>query len=220
MGKVPQFYRTAADFILTNYNFTDIVEGTGIGVFDGFQTVDSTGTLYKLGVSPVYTAIRNTPTTAYESNDENLKKFDIDFDLADFNTQRTVSGTGRIIFTGYTKYGGGASGSSSYFIVKVKKVSGSTETVIGTVQTATNTVDNTPKLYVLNVALTQESFNVGDFIRLTIEAWGLTSPAGVRTLQMVVCTDPRNADNSPYSVPSTDSTTSRLIFMCPFLIEN
>ena len=204
---------------VVTYSFTDIAEGTGVQIFYAFTSESSTGVDQHLTTqSDVYSAIVETRiVTGSVSVAE--KVIDMDFDLSPFNLSQDIEGTGLIL---NTISAGTSSGQTdtNFFIYKLRKWDGSTETEIASVQspsvsTAGSVVN---ELVTIPFTIPRTHFSKGDVLRLTCEGW--TASTSTDTTIIAFGHDPRNRDGTNIS-PSTDdpATITQLILHIPFRID-
>jgi len=198
---------------IASYNWTDIAEGTGIVKFYGFGTTDNTGTNYALSENIFYAdphfSSASTTSTSY------FKALDMDFDLTEFNTPKIVKGT--VIIQAASKLDGSdATGESHYLIFKVRKVSGGSETDLGTVQTATIDSSTKKQYHCVKISVNRTFFKKGDILRVTIEGWAKVSSG---TANLYVAHSPTNEDVSGQLVVGTDVESTQFVVYIPFGLE-
>ncbi len=192
----PKFNRfsTAAE-IQATFNFSDIQSGIGVTDYILFVSEDSSGK--QLGLTT--RTLRSSDITS-----QNLKSGSKDFDLTQFQITQTISGTA--IITGTYRYtpDGINTGRFQIEIIHVDGIT-STETVIGTKESATESSANNTN-YNYQIPLTEKVFNPGDILRVSITYREISSGGGAAP-NFTFGTDPSNRDKSPFSPSSADETT-------------
>lgn len=169
---LPQVFRKDAPYIVS-YNYQDIIQGQFYGVFYLSAAYDSAGAVDYF-IAPATT--RADPTdSSISSGDaaDYAKVSDIDFDIL-VNKPFVIQGN---FFAGFTTYCYVSSGSHyGYFVVRLRKWNGVTETEIGSGQSSNhdNTLDGTTtykqKAIIANIS-TKTSFKAGEYLRVTVETW-------------------------------------------------
>ncbi|MFA5154559.1 MAG: hypothetical protein WC554_18590 [Clostridia bacterium] len=208
-------YQSASSVIATYDNY-DFAEGTGIVNFRGFKYDVSGSTVYGLSNQDNYSYGVETTETITETD---TKEIDIDFDLSEFESPKTIKGTAIVSIpmninqdqVGETTYG--------YVVARIRKWDGTTETEIASGTSNRETVSenaDTSFVKTLKIDVPITSFKVGETLRLTIEAWANSSVGGTGTIS--IGHDPQNRDGT-WIIPSTDQVTTNLNFYCPFRLE-
>lgn len=217
-------FRNIGELFTANYNFTDIVAGTGIILLYAGTTVDknvlSNFVFYSNKVAETAAA---TATGAY------VKEFDMDFDVT---IQKNIELQGTAIVTVPIKCTNAASAGNSangYAVAILKKE----DVTIVTNTGATNgvvTSDATDQGWGVNIAYGAPtidlvipdgtSFKKGDTLRLTIEIWG-GSIQGVGTVTFAHDPADRVNDWFPASVWDTTGATmtSQIKLQLPVKIQ-
>lgn len=208
-------YQSAGSVIATYDNY-DFAEGTGIVNFRGFKYDVSGSTVYGLSNQDNYSYSVETSTATADTTP--AKRLDLDFDLTEFESPKTIKGTA-IVSVPLGVDGNTAGGSTTGFIIaKIRKWDGTTETEIASGTSTTEAVNsgtiNAVKTIKVDIPIT--SFKVGDTLRLTIEGWG-KHPSGFEGY-IAVGHDPQNRDGT-YITPTTNPVTTKLNFYCPFRLE-
>lgn len=181
-----------------NYDYTDLASGLGFQTFYLTASLDdpSGGTFdYHLITETLNSAKANENWANGESDN---------FDSSTFNLPKTVKGTAFI--SGSIE--GEAGSTPSTITFTLKKVSGSTETTIGS---ATYSDADTASAYFFRpITCTQTTINSGDFLRLTVS---VAASGG----SIYIGTSPTDQDGSDIIPSSSDATTITRIEV-PFII--
>lgn len=202
MAGVPPNFQAISN-VLANYDFVDIVSGTGIINLYAGKTVDvkllSNYTFYS---EPFVTRSAGNATAAY------VKNIDEDFDVV---VNRTLVLKGKIVVnvpmaidSSVNHYG--------YVKVILRKYSGGSETDIvsndSSATAATGVEVYVMKAIDLDIPLTV--FKIGDILRITVEGYDKSTGAG--TAYISIAYDPMNRTTG---WDSTAAVPSKLIFQCP-----
>ena len=159
---------------IASYDYTDLASGTGIQTFYIANGEISTGDQLFLTEQ---TLISNDKLRTYFVSIGGsiggvwTKVIDEDYDLTLFNVPKQIKGklTVQIPFGGHRVEGG-----TLRIIVKLAKYSGTTETIIATLQSQdvamANGYNNLPGL--MTGAITETHFSTGDILRVIVELWG------------------------------------------------
>jgi len=217
---MPTRFRTASQPI-ASYDYTDIDEGTGVVVFYGFTHKEESTESFALSQRATYsyTIVHSKSVSTTDAT----KAYDHDYDLSPFNTPKTIKGTARVMVT----FGGQAkpdSARSIYFIAKLRKWDGTTETEIASAQSATEslTYESSPDTdsFMQNVEITipRTHFASGETLRLTFELWS-TGGGPVHTNTIGYAHDPKNREdtNSTKVIETSHSTIMEVHI--PFLLD-
>ena len=219
---LPEPFTTASP-IIASFDYTDVLEGTGVLKLQGFKSADSTGNHYRLSRETlITTAIETTSATkTFTADQAPVQGLDLDFNLGVFNMPKTIMGTLNICTSlGATRVGAGGSGFNGYAIYKLRKYDGTTETEIGSVQSQNVIIagEGSARNQVSVVmSLTETHFNVGDILRLTVEAWGTARETAESEGTLTIPHDPANR-NGTVITPAT-TTTTKLDVYTPFRYE-
>jgi hypothetical protein len=199
---------------LASYNWTDLAANTGVVQFYGFVNEISGSVLRGLSQQTLYSS--EIEKYYLNTNDAWTQVMDLDFDLTPFNAPATIMGVGQIQQGYYLQ--GSAAYARVFFIYRVRKWDGSTETEIASVVSQYTQTDATIVMPVANLPITipQTQFKIGEQLRLTVEVWMMR--VGAANTYFALGEDPKNRDGT-YIKPSTVSTTSSLIFACPFSLD-
>ncbi len=177
---------------IATFAFTDIAEGTGVFLFQGFNA-NLAGTIsYNLtGDNALFS---QTVQTGLVSNTPK------NYDLSPFNLPKVIKGTAIVRFS--TK---GAL-STETVSVKLQRVSGVDVTDVGSQNI---TIDGTPENTCTVMSLTTTHFKKGDILRLRIMA--------VNTNDLTIGNDPANRDGAEITPAATYPT--KLEAYVPFRID-
>jgi len=218
---------TTASPKLVNYPAADLITGFGVVKFSVYAYIPQAGNkAFALMRDAFTSSVIETGTSVSPLYDSEIpaKHLDQDFDLPPFQIPHTLFGTARIYSAFASVKSAGNSTLRTYFIYRLRKYSGTTETEIASVQT--ETVDgNGPdrSLSLLDIPITTRThFKKGDILRLTIESWMCKGATGDNAQGRVYYgVDPLNRDGT-YLTPSSDtlpfSTTKTEIYI-PFETE-
>ena len=225
---VPKYFRKTGERAISSFDYLDIVDGTGMVEFDLAVTSYGNKQILTTQSTQIYSSLIET-ADIYDSTptSDSTKSMDEDFDLTAFTTPRNIKGTGLMSFTWKTSNDGtGTKYTDTYINVIVKRVSGATETTVGTGRTAlerTAAGGSSRQTETIYLTLTDTHFAAGDILRVTVESW--TSREGGIELYpnqtTVIAHDPQNRDGTIIK-PSTDtapvSITKTKIWI-PFKID-
>lgn len=217
---IPVIYRKSSPTI-ASYDFTDIAEGKGIVVFNGYNVVSlSTGTLsYKLTNGTPYSDTI-APQVAVAQSNTYAKVQDIDFD-AEFNLPKRIDGDITISVTlGATdKVNNDV---KMFGVLIAKHYDGTTETELGRAETRIIDQTNITGAYseTMNVVISdiERNFKKGETLRITLEVWAQEGATSGGIAVGFGC-DPqdRNDDNSDPIIQDADTTKFQALV--PFRIE-
>lgn len=208
-------YQSASSVIATYDNY-DFAEGTGIVNFRGFKYDVSGSAVYGLSNQDNYSYGVETTETITETD---TKEIDIDFDLSEFESPKTIKGTAIVSIPMNINQDQGGETTYGYVVARIRKWDGTTETEIASGTSNRETVSenaDTSFVKTLKIDVPITSFKVGETLRLTIEAWANSSVGGTGTIS--IGHDPKNRDGT-WITPSTDQVTTNLNFYCPFRLE-
>jgi len=202
----------SAPSAIASYDYTDIIEGTGIIKFMAYTNKDTSGTNYSLTRQTVF---YSSDIELVDNNPGVTAALDIDFDLSPFNSPVTIRGTAvvNVCFECQADIESG----TGYAIAKIRKWDGAAETEIASTQSESLTDDY--RILALNINVPKTHFKKGEILRLTIYCYG-EKTAGGNNFHVVFGCDPQNRDGT-WIVPSTDNpvSTTKLEFYCPFEID-
>ena len=196
--------------IIANYDYNDIINGTGVEEFDLAIVSGATTTNIITPETLIYSTEIETshyydtaPTTTV------VKCLDEDFDLTEFTTPRDIKGTGLVSFSWHLS-SGAAPLSTTYIKIIFTKVSGATETEVGNGRGISvsggiaggnyNTTETIP------LSLNDTHFAAGDILRVTIQSWTgrADGSAPFPEVNTTIAHDPQNRDGA-IIIPSTDT---------------
>lgn len=229
---IPVVYRKSSE-VLVNYDYTDILEGTGTIVFYGLDTTDNAARSYSLTSQQVHSDKLLTYGDGSAGGEE--KVLDIDFDVSPFVFPQNIKGQLRAVVPLITGHESTINKEGTCYVkIKVRKWDGSTETELAS-NTKSRTMpgsassDTTQDVMSIDIDLTTGyHFEAGEQLRITVEVWALTQ--GASKIQLGLYHDPKNrsgivsapAGNSGYYPGGFDATefiTSILQFHVPFKLN-
>lgn len=202
-GKPKNFQ--AISNVLGNYNYVDILSGTGyINLYAG-NTVDlkvlSNNTFY----SNTIVESGTTSSAAY------VALLDHDYDVI-LNRPLDLRGLGIINIGMWTDNTSSATAAYSYIETIVRKVTGGVESDIvanNSTEVAINSAGRWTELAIdVNIPLTH--FKIGDTLRLTIKLWAKNTNADTTTAQYAH--DPKNRTTG---WDTSGAVPSQILFQCP-----
>jgi len=174
MTLIPQTFPIPQETAIASYNYTDIAEGTGVITYYGFDANDDTTLDYHLSINSSIYAQNKVFTTA-TTGGGSTKSIDLDFDVI-FNLPQRIKGTAYCNITTFVD--SNVTGATSYFfIVKLRKYDGSTESEIvsGQTKSRTNSGNSNVREWTTHLVplpiTTQVQFKKGEILRVTIEGW-------------------------------------------------
>ncbi len=207
---VPLNFPIPAESAIASYSYTDVAEGTGVQIFYGSTYKVDTTLSYFLTTQGGHYA-NDTTSSANIATGDPAKVLDLDFDLP-LNLPKNIKGNLYVTATiGCSARNAGTS--TLYYIAKLRKWDGSTETDIASAQSATITNVNSPSVDTLSTKITVPltHYKKTDTIRLTMEVWAGQS-GGSSTA--VIYHDPiERASALP------DGETQRVIGFIPFRLD-
>tara|TARA_R110000764_G_scaffold26554_2_gene62940 strand:- start:168 stop:830 length:663 start_codon:yes stop_codon:yes gene_type:complete len=164
---------TTSSPTIASYNYTDIINGLGFVVFQGFNSIDDTTASYGLTTNTLFSdsILSQSATFTDTSFTEQLN---VDLDSSAFTVPRDVKGTAYVNIP-ITAKSLGEGDASTYAIVQLFHYDGSTETQMGTdQQTGTVSEPQTAKQSGRVACLkfdisTLQHFAVGDVLRVTVK---------------------------------------------------
>jgi hypothetical protein len=203
---------------IASYDWTDIAEGTGVIIFDGFaKSGDSTGNItYGLTNNIVYGAEKETKSDEIIQNGYTIEKT-LNFALTAFNLPRTIKGKALIEGTWQLEKTNTTT-TNAYIVWTIQKYDGTNYTTIGTFTTETITsavVGTTIKTFSVEVNLTETHFKKGEILNIKAEMTGKGSGSAGEAW-IYLAHDPVNSDNT--WATAADNHTD-LKFYIPFRID-
>ena len=207
------------------YTYSDVADGTGVLVFQGFTHKEDTTLGYALSQTAMYPNDLYTKGTTTSASF--TKILDLDFELSSFNLPRTLKGIARCEAT----LGAGIAATSNatgsvYAILKIRKWDGTTETEIANAQSETHVNGTNLAIewktvnFEVNIS-SQTQFTVGDQLRLTMEIWGKRTSGGGNNTEVYLLHDPINRTDAT-SIPQDEGgvpVKSTLKFHVPFKLD-
>jgi len=185
------------------YNWVDIASATGYVLYYGIQVIETSGTTYKLFLQDMLSPLINSTVIKFKAGTYIAgvgyeKGLDLDFDLSAAQLNQTLRGTAYVRLEYSTDVTNSA---NAYWVVKIRKWNGATETEIASGQTATKTAPNGITTYsdLLPITIPKTTIKQGENLRITVEFWG--QGAGVPTDAIIgtLKFDPDDAgDNSSF----------------------
>jgi hypothetical protein len=192
---IPSNFPIPGEGAIASYNYTDIADGTGVTIF--YLTQTKAGSLLTTAAIP--------SEAVYKRNSQSLN-----YDLAPFNSPRTIKGTAYVSIGIYQST---ANGLTSW-ICQIKKESGGVVTTCSSAITGTLPSGNGGHLMAItHIPLTQTHFKKGDILRLNIE---ITNSNGDTDFGQ----DPLGRDGGQFSsaVTAPTITTVSKLYM-PFKLD-
>lgn len=177
VDRYPQPYTTTSP-TLVNFDSVDFADGSGMVNFQGANTKQGATKTYILTRETIFANDISTVSAAVETTD--AKRLDLDFDLSEFNMPKDIKGTALVTATVKGIKNSGIM--NYYYIAKIRKWDGSTETEIASAQSETNSSNSTTDYDTMTVKIpitTLTHFAQGDVLRVTMEVWAaIPSPPG------------------------------------------
>jgi len=201
---------------LLNFSFQDLVQGQSYGTFYLNNAYNSAGSLVYF-ISPTNSGSASIGLSVTTIEDVYTKAGDYDFDIL-VNTALTVQG--KLYLNASSSLTATSSGDPhGYLVIRLRKWDGTTETEIGSIQTAdrTHSTDNTTLYYresgIIDIS-SKVSFKIGEYIRITVEMWEKNSSGNSGTF--TVYTD--GEGRKTFTENATGATIdSKFIIYIPFL---
>lgn len=206
---IPETFKRTGNRPTINYDFIEFASGFGIATLYLGNTVDkktiSSSTFYS---NSVWTQSSNMTTTA------DALRLDHDYDI-EIQKPMTIEGVA-IVNAGIGVYRSGAT-NTGYFVFKLRKYSGSTETEIAnntsSIHTNSGTVGYTYAYTCTDITVPRTHFAIGDILRLTVEVWGA---GGANPSYVAYAHDPANRTTG---WDGTGVVPSKLILNLPIRVE-
>jgi hypothetical protein len=180
MAGLPINIPIPAEQAVASYDYQDIINGFGIVEFKASATTTSTTTLRNLNNN----VIQSDPVSAATSIPQAAtytKIAEHDFITSPFNTPRVLNGN-CIFSVAMTLSGNINNNCNAYLILKLRKWDGTTNTELGSVQTANKTngasSKTTTSRFSLPISVTNISFKRLEMIKITIEQWAFVPISG------------------------------------------
>lgn len=212
---------TTASQAVASYDYTDIINGLGYEIMQGYASINDTTVSYGLSPNTIYATPASTGTSEFQ-NTSFQEKLNIDFDTSVFNIPRTAKGTAFMnIAYGSTATGTGGGDCLTYCIVKLYHYNGTTETLIATAQqtgthTETATGETSDSVSTLQFDISETLFAEGDLLRVNVEVWAYVIGGDVNNRGTChFYHDPK--DRTSGGTPATPTT--KLEIHIPFKID-
>lgn len=207
MAGIPQNFQAISN-VLANYDFVDIVSGTGIIQLYAGNTVDTKLLSNHTFYSDVLYHEGTTTGAAAE------KVLDLDFDVL---LNRPLDIKGKVVVN-VPIYLYCVSGVGAYVKVRVRKWDGSTETEIYDNDSSVLTIGGgggtSYALKAIDLTIPLTHFKIGEYLRLTVEGWA--DITGANNATMRIANDPMNRiTDGTLDWDSTAEIPSKLVFQCP-----
>jgi hypothetical protein len=205
MAGIPQNFQAISN-VLANYDFIDIVAGTGIINFYAGTTVD----LKMLSNNEFYSEAVATESAQIGDTVAWTLLLDIDFDVV---LNRPLVLKGKTVVNVPLKIRSGLNTVNVYAIVKVRKWDGVTETEIVSNDSSSSSQAAAGSSYFMkavDVDIPITNFKIGETLRLTILGYGQTSASGWGFIS--IGHDPMNRSTG---WDTTGAVPSKLVFQCP-----
>lgn len=217
MAGIPVQFRKGGEAAVASYDWTDLAAGTGVVAYTGYTSQVSGAALqYNITSND---SVNSTSGAAHASGSSNTF-LNLDFDLTEFNTPRTIKGNILVNF-GYYVRSTLSSTIKGYSIITIKKVRNGTPIDIG--QQSGAVVNSgagiiTKKIMSIPISVTNSLFKKGDILR--VNAYLSASGANDGGCEIVVGTDPQNGDQH-WLIPSTDNpkTITKFLAYVPYKID-
>lgn len=208
---------------LANYDWIDLVSGTGYILFDGMEATN------KILVEVQSISLRGSGAKGsgrYDSSSSHAsstyyKLTDIDFDSSELQLPRTIEGK-MIVRCGFVSYNTTASATYTIkTVARLRKWDGSNETEIATAynESGSGTTGDAEFSESIDFDVPKTHFKKGETIRLTIELW-CKDTAGTQAVQLYLGFWPEDGAIT-ITGPTTNlsSGNSRLIAIIPFKLD-
>ena len=163
---IPNRYITTSQ-TLVNYNYVDIINGTGYSVYYLCKGADS----YFLTTNSNVVSDYHTSLPLILGTVAFSKSVDEDYDIL-FNAPRTIKGTAIINIPLAMNYAAGGADIVMKALIRIRKWDGSTETEIANNETSEFASDVTAsKIKIVEISIPETNFKQGEYLRVTIEIW-------------------------------------------------
>lgn len=216
---VPSKKFTTTSPVVASFDFSDIASGTGYENYYPMSRENTSGITYNLTSQQIYSADNYRDVVRSGSSEvEFTKDRDDDFDLTEFKFAKTASGVMSINIPYIYESDSAVNPNSFYFVVRLRKWDGTTETEVASVQTETVDSIATTAAYDLfscGVDVPKTHFRVGDILRVTIEVWTEFTGA-FQQLSIAYGISPNN-QASEYL--TTEFETTQSLVQVPFDLE-
>lgn len=216
---IPINFPLPPESAIVSYDYTDISEGTGVVVFDGYHHKETTNDKYGLTINPIFS---NNVWTSANAPADYAKIIDLDFDLP-FNTPKRIRGKVKINCSVGIATASGDFSANFYVIGRIRKWDGSTETELFNAQSETKSVGYaTWKILCFEIdCSTITNFKAGETLRATIEVWADNTSGGSSVIY--IAHDPKNRVDAYTWILGVAAlqppVNSQLIFHIPFVLD-
>lgn len=211
------------------YDWLDLASGSGYVQYDCYSSLDNSSIKRLLVESRDASDLRSV---TYYITDGGVRKgvslssssgtpgapaakvLDIDWDTTVFQLPRTIKGKAYFNWNMIAILN--TTGGTWYFVLRLRKWDGSTETEIASVQTSSETwVSDSILPYNAIMEIPQTNFKKGDQLRFTLELWYAQDAGGAT--EVYIAGDP--SDSETYTGRLTAGNT-RIILAIPYKIES
>lgn len=214
---IPNKYQISGDNALANYDYYDIIEGTGTKEFYLFKSVNNGATGYHLSGNTIDSGDRKaavagtavgTPTTYTILGQTGGVPDLILFSGSAFNLPKTIKGTAYVTFTWVTKHSSNAVRQAQAFIYK-------NSTLLGSALTEPTPNADTEYQYheILKIPIAATHFKKGDILAVAL--------SGSATGTHYMCHDSLNGNVSisTYQDITAANTPTRAKVYIPFQLD-
>lgn len=170
---LPNIYNPIGEGAVASYDFGDIITGTAYQIFYLGETKEDSTLSYVLSPNEFYSHdIERATSITAKGQAAFTKVLDTDYDIP-VNIPQTMYGVGIVSINVLTTDVVGNGVLSVYYIAKLRKWDGTTETDIATAQCETTGADGgtTKRICTVHLDIPKTHFAIGSTIRLTIEVW-------------------------------------------------
>lgn len=223
--QLPINFAIPSESTIASYAYTDVMSGTGVVTFYGFDTEDNSTKSYGLLTSPIYS---NNVVTYINSTTASSKFLDLDFD-ATFANPVVLQGTFRaqVSWLHGNETLANKSGGPTWIVVRLRKYDTSEhEIAANTKSVEMDGVDLEVHGTTANIEfeVPTTKYSPGDILRITVELWAGASVNGASGTDVWLCHDPadRTVDATllGQGAALTETVpTSQLIFHVPFRLN-
>lgn len=208
---IQRTFRKQGEKAVASFDFTDIAEGTGVVVLNGFTSAISGAIYYDLSTSELHSELIQTKTAQITAAGEALKNT-CNFDLPAFNLPRTIKGTAMISipFSGTCVDVGGACG--GHLRVYVQKGSPTFATIANaqTEHSGYGGQSIVEDYFTIPITLPETHFKKGDVLRVKVEIWGNGDAANGGYL--AIGHDPQNRIDTMFETGNDTKFTASIPF--------
>lgn len=223
--QLPINFAIPGENVVVSYNWEDVANGDGyVRLYASASTQTSTTTYFLIN----QTIDSDLISTGGEvTSSSSTKILDMDFDLSQFNAPRKIIGSAIVSATlGKGTTASGSNTGEAFFIAKIRKWNGTTESEIANSQSrtiilpATTSATGEPKSERLTTKVTipETSFKIGETLRLTMEVWAKKTDTNNFTISLAHDPTGRKTGSTSDRIEDEDVTT--LILNMPFKINS